>query len=96
MASPAFQNGGVLFFLWDEGTNDADDPPLIVASPNARHGYFSQTAYDTSAYLLTIETILGLDPLPCSAHPAATSPMRDLFATALPSLPILDGGAAGP
>ena len=36
------------------------------------------------------------NPLPCSAHPAATSPMRDLFATALPSLPILDGGAAGP
>jgi hypothetical protein len=86
-ASSAFQHGGVLFLLWDEGTNDTDDPAFIVVSPNAKHSYVSQTPYDTSSYLNTVQAIFGLDALPCAAHPSAIEPMNDLFGSA-------DGGVA--
>src|SRR5207237_9335043 len=28
LASPAYADGGVLFLLWDEGSNQSDDPPF--------------------------------------------------------------------
>jgi hypothetical protein len=80
LASDAYRNGGALFLVWDEGANDADDPPFIVVSPNVRPGTVSQTPYDTSSYLLTVQKLLGLDALPCSANPASVQSMDDLFA----------------
>jgi phospholipase C len=79
LASDAYQRGGVVFLLWDEGSNSGDNPPFIAISPNAKQGYVSQTPYDTSSYLLTVESLLGVDALPCVAQPAAVTPMSDLF-----------------
>jgi phospholipase C len=77
--SSAYRRGGVIFLLWDEGSNESDNPPFIVASPNARPGMVSQMPYDTSSFLLTTERILGLDALPCSRQPSSVRPMDDLF-----------------
>jgi phospholipase C len=81
-ASDAFQHGGVLFLLWDEGSgllDPEDDPPFIAISPNARSGLVSNTGYDTSSYLKTVQRILGLDELPCSATPDEVPVMTELF-----------------
>ncbi len=59
LASSAYLHGGALFVLWDEGENNGDDPPFFVVSPNAKAGSTSQTAYDTSSYLKTVEAALG-------------------------------------
>ncbi len=83
LAAPAFQQGGALFVLWDEGANESDDPPFIVVSPNARAGSVSSTVYDTSSFLLTVERMLGLQALPCSASPTRVQPMSDLFSVPL-------------
>jgi hypothetical protein len=83
LRSDAYNKGGVLFVLWDEGSGSNDDPPFIAVSPNAAHGYVSRTPYDTSAYLLTVETLLGVDALPCSTRPDTVKPMSDLFAVPL-------------
>ena len=82
-ASKAYLNGGVIFLLWDEGSNSGDNPPFLAISPNAKHGYTSQVSYDTSAYLLTVERLLGVDALPCVSQPDAVEPMSDLFTVPL-------------
>ena len=83
MATDAYQRGGVLFLLWDEGANAADNPPFIAVSPNIKPGTVSQTDYDTSSFLLTVQKILGVQELPCSADPGSVKPMSDLFETPL-------------
>jgi phospholipase C len=83
LATDAYKNGGALFVLWDEGSNSGDDPPFIAISPNTRAGAVSPTAYDTSSFLLTVEDMLGVDPLPCAATPASVQPMSDLFTSPL-------------
>ena len=89
LASDAFNNGGVLFLLWDEGTtigvHASDDPPFIAISPNAKPGFVSQTDYDTSSFLKTVETIFGLDTLPCGSVGASAKTMDDLFTVPLGS-----------
>ena len=81
LASDAFRNGGVVFLMWDEGggTPAMDDPPFLAISPNARTGFVSRVAYDTSAYLKTVQAVLGVDPLPCVAETAPVPTMDDLF-----------------
>jgi len=84
LATDAFKKGGVIFILWDEGSGSiepGDDPPFIAISPHAKSGYVSQVDYDTSSYLKTVETILGLQQLPCapSSDAPAVNPMTDLF-----------------
>ena len=85
LSTDAFQNGGVLFLIGDEGGGRvaSDDAPMLVVSPLAKHGYVSDTAYDTSSYLKTVQTILGVEPLPCAAAPATVSIMSDVFSVAL-------------
>ncbi len=78
-ATDAYRNGGALFLLWDEGSNSGDDPPFIVVSPRVKGGTVSTTSYDTSSFLLTVEDMLGLQALPCSASPGSCQPMSDLF-----------------
>jgi hypothetical protein len=82
-ATDAYKNGGVLFLTWDEGTSQGDDPPFIAISANAKPGYVSQVNYDTSSFLLTVQTMLGVQPLPCGAQPDAVSRMDDLFSAPL-------------
>jgi len=87
MATPAYQNGGVIFLLWDEGGFSLldggvqDNPPFLAISPNAKQGYISNTKYDTSAYLKTVQTIVGVDQLPCVNDAANAPMMADLFNT---------------
>jgi hypothetical protein len=86
MATDAYKNGGVIFVLWDEGDTtggSADDPPFIAVSPNIRPGTVSTTGYDTASYLKTVQKIVGVEPLPCSADPSAVPMMSDLFAAAM-------------
>jgi hypothetical protein len=78
-ATDSFRNGGALFLLWDEGSSSGDDPPFIVVSPRVKGGTVSTTPYDTSSFLLTVEDMLGVQALPCSASPASVQPMSDLF-----------------
>ena len=81
LASDAYKNGGVLFLLWDEGggTVAGDDPPFIAISPNAKPGFMSHTDYDTSAYLKTVQRVMGIDELPCSTNASTVPVMSDLF-----------------
>lgn len=79
LASQAFSHGGVLFLLWDEGSNQSDDPPFIAVSPNAQHGYTSTVSYDTSSLLKTTQAILGVESLPCGTSPETVPVMSDLF-----------------
>ena len=81
--SDAYKNGGVLFLLWDEGASASDDPPFIAISPNAQHGFVSHTEYDTSSFLKTVQSMMGVDPLPCSSQPDAVQTMSDLFTVPL-------------
>ncbi len=79
LASRAWQDGGVLFLTWDEGDNGGDDPPMIVVSSHAKPGYVSHTLYNASSYLKTVETVLGVEQLPCSASADSVQTMDDLF-----------------
>jgi phospholipase C len=87
LATDGYKNGGVIFLMWDEGggTPVSDDPPFLAISPSAAHGTKSQTDYDTSSYLLTVQNILGLQPLPCAAAAdrSTTAAMTDLFTVPL-------------
>ena len=86
LSSDAFNNGGVLFLTWDEGSGwpQADDPPMIVISPNAKRGFVSQVPYTESSYLKTVQKILGLQTLPCNSGTAdATPTMDDMFSVPL-------------
>ena len=87
LATDNYKSGGVIFLLWDEGGGSpaSDDPPFMAISPNAAHGRKSQTDYDTSSYLLTVQRILGLQPLPCAtaADRNTTTAMADLFTVPL-------------
>jgi len=91
LASEAFLDGGVLFLTGDEGDgrsvtdwSQEDDPIMIVVSPLAKQGYVSEEPYDTSSYLKTVQTLLGLEPLPCGEDPTLVDSMDDLFAVPLP------------
>lgn len=83
LATDAFQKGGVLFLMWDEGggTPSADDPPFIVLSPNAKPGLVSNADYDTSSYVKTVQSILGVETLPCVTTRSTVAAMSDLFTT---------------
>jgi acid phosphatase len=81
LGSEAFNNGGVLFLLWDEGGGypQQDDPPFIAISPMAKPGFVSHVNYDTSSFLKTVQAMLGIEALPCAADPNAVQTMSDLF-----------------
>lgn len=81
LASDAFNKGGVLFLTWDEGGGwpQADDPPMIVISPHAKRGLVSQTPFNASSYLKTVQKILGLQTLPCNPTADTVQTMDELF-----------------
>jgi phospholipase C len=81
LGSAAYQNGGAIFLLWDEGGGliARDDPPFIVISPNAKAGMRSHVDYDTSSYLKTVEQLLGLPTLQCAPASGSATTMDDLF-----------------
>lgn len=82
METDAYKNGGVIFLMGDEGGGYPadDDPPFIVISSMVKPGFVSQVDYDTSSYLKTVQTLLGIAPLPCVAERDNVPVMTDLFA----------------
>ncbi len=79
LASPAYQNGGVLIITWDEGEGGSDGPiGLIVLSPRAKGaGYSNSVHYTHSSTLRTVQELLGVTPL---LGDAANAPdLGDLF-----------------
>jgi len=83
LASDAYKKGGAIFILWDEGSGQGDDPPFIAISPRAKPGFVSHTSYDTSSYLMTVESMLGVETLPCASEATKVTPMSDLFSAPL-------------
>lgn len=64
LASDAYQNNGVLFITWDEGTGTfgtTDHVAMIVISPKLKSpGMKVATALSHASYLRTIEDIFGI------------------------------------
>ncbi|MEO7096351.1 MAG: alkaline phosphatase family protein, partial [Polyangiales bacterium] len=95
MASAAYKKGGVIFLMGDEGGGfpAKDDPPMIVISDMVKKGFVSKVNYDTSSYLKTVETLLGLACLPCDPGQSDVTAMDDMFETRLaPQLPVAPPG----
>ncbi len=72
MNSPAWQEGGVIFIVWDEsdGLVGRNQVPALVISTAVPEGFQSNVAHDHYSLLRTIEDAWGLDCLnkSCSAN----------------------------
>lgn len=90
LGSNAFQQGGVLFITWDEGTGDdaccglnhgGGQVAMLVISPLARRAYRSSGSYTHFSLLRTIEESWHLSPLsnPDPSIQSAVHPMGDFF-----------------
>lgn len=77
--SQAYQNGGAIFIVWDEGPSGSDGPVgMIVLSPFARGGgYFNNIHYTHSSTVRTLQEIFGVTPLLGDAANATN--LSDLF-----------------
>jgi hypothetical protein len=76
--SQAYQNGGALFIIWDEGSHSDGPIGLIVLSPLARGGgYYNFVHYTHSSTLRTLQEIFGVTPLLGDA--AQATDLSDLF-----------------
>jgi PKD repeat protein len=101
MSSQAYSNNGVIFITWDEGVGSDGPIGLIVISPLARGGGYSNTLHYThSSTLLTLEELFNVGPLLGDAANAAD--LSDLFIYG-PELAVspasglsATGGAGGP
>ncbi len=87
LASPAYQNGGVLFIVWDQGEVTGDCPaancPIgLIALSTEVHasGYTNALTYDHSSLLLSLQELLTAGP-PLGAAATATD-LSDLFTSA--------------
>jgi hypothetical protein len=84
LASLAWQQDGVLFITYDEGSTDAGccggsaggRIPTLVISPLGKPAFQSNIAYDHYSLLLTIERAWNMPPLGKAANAAA---MSDFF-----------------
>jgi phosphatidylinositol-3-phosphatase len=78
MNSKAYKQGGVIFITWDEAQDDDHPIGMIVLSPFAKGGgYSNSTYYDHSSTLLTIEEIFNIKLL--LGDSAKATDLRDLF-----------------
>jgi hypothetical protein len=78
LSSSAYQNGGVLFITWDE-SEDGDNPiGMILLSPFAKGGgYTNNIPYTHSSTLRTIQEIFNVTPFLGDA--AQATDLSDLF-----------------
>jgi phospholipase C len=80
LASAAYQNGGALFITWDEAGTGDGPIGMIVLSPFAKGGGYSNTVHYThSSTLRTFQEIFGVSPFLGDA--ANATDLSDLFAT---------------
>jgi hypothetical protein len=78
MASAAFQDGGAIFITWDESEGGEYPIGMIVLSPLARGGgYSNDFPYTHSSTLRTMQEIFGVRPFLRDA--ANAQPLSDLF-----------------
>jgi phospholipase C len=78
MGSQAYQQGGVIFIIWDESENGDHPIGMIVLSPFAKGGGYSNSIHYThSSTLRTVEEIFNLTPLLGDASNATD--LSDLF-----------------
>ncbi|MGH9430224.1 MAG: alkaline phosphatase family protein [Terriglobia bacterium] len=82
MSSFAYQNGGAIFIIWDEGDDAfivSDGPVgMIVVSPFAKGGgYTDQALYTHGSTLRTLQEIFGVKPFLRDA--ARAQDLSDLF-----------------
>jgi len=78
--SPAYQNGGALFITWDEAGTGDGPIGMIVLSPFAKGGGYSNSVHYThGSTLRTFQEIFGVSPL--LGDGANESDLSDLFAT---------------
>jgi hypothetical protein len=76
--SRAYADGGAIFITWDESAEGDRPIGLIVVSPLAKGGGYSNAVpYSHSSLLRSIQEILGVGPLLCDAAHATS--LRDLF-----------------
>jgi phospholipase C len=76
--SPVFQSAGVLFITWDEARFGDGPIPMIVLSPFAKGGGYSNSiAYNHGSTLRTMQEIFGVTPLLGDA--ANQTDLSDLF-----------------
>src|SRR5258708_5530722 len=54
--APAYQQDGVLFLLWDEGTTDANTIPFVLISPLGRRGFVSN-AFENDVQQLGLRAV---------------------------------------
>ncbi len=84
LASPAFQQDGILIISFDESF-DTDTAygggqvATVVIGPNVKLGYQSSTLYQHQNLLCTAMTALGLTTFPGAA--ATATPLADFFGT---------------
>jgi hypothetical protein len=78
MASDAYKNGGVIFITWDESENGDNPIGMILLSPLAKGGGYSNSIHYThSSTLRTVEEIFNITPLLGDA--ANATDLSDLF-----------------
>jgi hypothetical protein len=79
LASEAYTHGGVVFIVWDEGSDDGDGPMgLIALSTRARGGgYHNRHFYTHSSLLRTLQDIFQTRPYLGDARYAES--LADLF-----------------
>lgn len=79
--SAAYKANGTLIITWDEGEDQSDGPiGLIVLSPNAKGGGYSNTIHYThSSTLRTVQELLGVSPFLGDA--ANATDLSDLFSS---------------
>ncbi len=80
LSSAAYQNGGALFIVWDEGSGGSDGPMgLILLSPFGQGNGYSNTIYYTHGSLLrTVQEIFNV--MPFLGDAANQTDLSDLFA----------------
>ena len=81
-ASSAFEDGGLVFVVWEEGEGGTDGPiGMIALSPRAKRGFSNTVHYDHSSLLKTLQEILAVRPLLRHAGDPTTNDLSDLFTT---------------
>lgn len=81
LASPGYQNGGVVFILFDEGylrlgSAGANLATLVLSPRLVTPHYVSNTSFDHRSYLATVEDIFQLPRLPNTVD---ATPMSEFF-----------------